>query len=375
MTPGSVLLSILVGPVVPVPLPRVALEALQEAEVTVAADGESGFSLKFALASGSPLHTLFLVAGQQLPTLRVILVSTIGGMPSVLMDGVVEKQELSPGAHPNEATLTVLGKDLTAVMDKTDKTGLPYPALPVSARVLACLASYAAYGMIPIPIPPLVPSVTSPTTEIPQHQGTDLAYLRSMAKDAGYVFYVEPGPLPGANTAYFGPEIRLGVPQPALSMNSDGFTNVQTMSFAIDGASRKLPVAYVQEPLTKLPLPVPIPDVSLASPPLGLVPPHLNGLRPVRDVAGKGLVEVLLRGLGDASSAADAVTGTGTLDVVTYGRPLRARGLVGVRGAGLAFDGLWYVKGVTSKIVPGSFTQTFRLARNGLVSTVPAIAA
>lgn len=374
MQQGNYLLSILIGPVVPVPLPRVALEALQEVEVTSSTDGESGFQLRFSLSTHSVLHTLFLIAAQQLPTLRVIIVVTIGGVPNVLMDGVVERQEVGPGGG-NEAVLTVIGKDLTAVMDKQDKTGLPYPAMPVPARVLACIAPYAMYGLTPIPIPPLMPSVSSPTSAIPLHQGTDLAYLRQMAADNGYVFYIEPGPVPGVNIAYWGPEIRLGVPQPALAINSDGFTNVQTMSFAVDSAQRKLPVVFIQEPFTKLPLPIPIPDISLSNPPLGLVPPHINGITPVRDLAGKGVIEVLLKGLGQASSAADAVTGTGTLDAVTYGRALKARGLVGVRGSGMAFDGLYFVKSVTSKIKPGAFTQSFRLARNGLVSTVPAIAA
>ena len=40
----------------------------------------------------------------------------------------------------------------------------------------------------------------------------------------------------------------------------------------------------------------------------------------------------------------------GSLDVTRYGGILKARQLVGVRGAGPAFDGLYYVKNVTHKI-------------------------
>jgi hypothetical protein len=36
--------------------------------------------------------------------------------------------------------------------------------------------------------------------------------------------------------------------------------------------------------------------------------------------------------------------GSGSLDVLRYGRVLKARQLVGVRGAGTAFDGLYYVE-------------------------------
>ena len=55
----------------------------------------------------------------------------------------------------------------------------------------------------------------------------------------------------------------------------------------------------------------------------------------------------MLLGLAEAAKSADTVTGKGSLDVVRYGRVLKPRQLVGVRGAGLAFDGLYYVSQVT----------------------------
>ena len=44
-----------------------------------------------------------------------------------------------------------------------------------------------------------------------------------------------------------------------------------------------------------------------------------------------------------------------------------------MRGAGPAFDGLYYVKSVTHKIKRGEYKQDFTLTRNGLVSTVPTV--
>ena len=80
-----------------------------------------------------------------------------------------------------------------------------------------------------------------------------------------------------------------------------------------------------------------------------------------------------MRGLAYAGRHSDAVFGTGSLDVARYGHVLRSRQLVGVRGAGEAFDGLHYVSSVTSTLTRGEFTQSFSLARNGLLSTVPAV--
>ena len=80
-----------------------------------------------------------------------------------------------------------------------------------------------------------------------------------------------------------------------------------------------------------------------------------------------------MRGLAHATQNSDSVFGNGQLDVLRYGRVLKSRGLVGVRGAGLPFDGLYYVKSVSHDIQRGSWKQGFQLARNGLLSTVPAV--
>ena len=67
------------------------------------------------------------------------------------------------------------------------------------------------------------------------------------------------------------------------------------------------------------------------------------------------------------------MTGTGSLDVLRYGRVLKARQLVGVRGAGPAFDGLHYVESVTHSIERGEYKQSFTLTRNALISNTPVV--
>ena len=85
--------------------------------------------------------------------------------------------------------------------------------------------------------------------------------------------------------------------------------------------------------------------------------------------------QAIIVGLTKAAQTSDVVTGTGSLNVLRYGRILKARQLVGVRGAGLAFDGLYYVKSVTHNLKRGEYKQSFTLARNGLISTVPQVRA
>ena len=80
-------------------------------------------------------------------------------------------------------------------------------------------------------------------------------------------------------------------------------------------------------------------------------------------------------GLAKASRTSDVVFGQGSLDVLRYGQLLNARQLVGVRGAGMAFDGLYYVSSVTTKIKRGEIKQDFKLTRNALISITPTVPA
>lgn len=371
-------LTVMVGPAVPVPLPRAVLDDLIAVEVTHTAERRTpgGFRLQFALGRRSPLHTIFLAAGGALPpVLRVLLVATIDGTPSVLMDGVVTRQEVTPGADPSRDVLSITGVDLTAVMGLIDFSGTPFPAMSVEARVAVILAKYAMFGLIPKIVPTLLFEAPMPTERIPAQKGTDLDYINTLAEEVGYVFYLEPGPLPGVTTAYFGPEIKLGVPQPALSTNMDAHTNVESLTFSLDTEQKTLPVTIVQELTTKAPLPIPLPDINPLNPLLGVVPLLARKVEYVNDSAKRSPLQAILYAMAQAAGTADGVNGKGSLDVLRYGRPLQARRLVGVRGAGPAFDGLHYVKRVTHRIRRGEYKQEFALTRNGLISTIPAVPA
>ena len=137
----------------------------------------------------------------------------------------------------------------------------------------------------------------------------------------------------------------------------------------------RLPVVFIQEQASKAPIPIAIPDVTPLNPPLGVVPPLPPKITFLNDTANLSPLAAAMRGIAYAARHSDAVFGTGSLDVARYGGVLRSRQLVGVRGAGEAFDGLHYVTSVTSTLRRGEFTQSFSLARNGLLSTVPAVPA
>ena len=370
-------LTLLVGPVVPVPVPKVAMEALTNVSIKTDSTPQmpSGFDLTFSLSTRSPLHTIFLLGAAQIPMLRVILIVTINGMPNVLMDGVMTMIQVTGGSSPGQANLTVTGEDLTKLMGSNllDLSGLPYPAMPAEARVALIIAKYAMFGLIPLVIPRFFPDIPIPTDKIPTQNGNDLQYIQQLASEAGYVFYIDPGPAPGVNMAYWGPQIKVGPPQPALNIDMDAHTNVESLNFNFRTAEKVLPIVFIQNALTKFPIPIPIPDINPLQPPLGVSGMIPTRVEVLRDTAKLSPMEAITRGLAAGSKSADAVTATGTLDVLRYGRLLKARQLVGVRGAGMAFDGLYYVQDVTTTIKRGEIKQNFTLTRNGLISITPTV--
>ena len=366
-------LTLLAGPVIPFPVPEPVLDALTQVQITTETDTPGGFQLTFTIQNKSPLQQAFLVAATRTPLMRVILIATMNLIPHVLMDGVITNQEISSGNQPGESSLTITGEDLTKIMDLQAFDGLPFPAMPDNLQVMTILAKYALFGVIPAVVPPIGFDVPIPTMRIPSQQGTDLNYILQLAEAAGYVFYIEPGPLPGTNTAYWGPQFKVGIPQPALNGDMDFDRNVDSLNFKFDSAKKELPIVMVHNALTKIPIPIPIPDINPLQPPLGLVGPPVTKLSMLKTTAKLSPAQALNKGLSEASESMDAVTGSGSLNVSRYGRFLKARGLVGVRGAGLAFDGLYYVDSVTTTIKRGECKQSFQLTRNGLVSITPLV--
>lgn len=377
---NAVHLSLLIGPIIPLPVPAMLIDALEEVTVTSASEGASGFQLHFKVNSKSELNTLFLIAvgnntSPGTPPLRVVLIVTLGGRPQPLFDGVLTNVEVQAGQNRQPGSITITGEDLTKVMDLIDLSGMPYPAMPIEARVALICAKYAAFGIIPLPIPSFFTDVPIPIERIPAQQGTDLAYIRQLAEEVGHVFYIEPGEVPLTNIAYFGPEIKVGPPQPALNIDMDAHTNVESLNFSFDPTKGVLPVVFIQNQMTRVPIPIPIPNLNPLQPPLGVLSTPLANIKMMKDTAKMNPMQAISAGLAEAKKSQDAVTATGSLDVLRYGRILRPRKLVGVRGAGVAYDGLYYVSSVTSTLARGKFTQSFNLSRNGLISITPTVPA
>lgn len=367
-------LTLMAGPGVAVPVPKPLIDALVSAEVTESATGRSGFQLTFTLADDSILQTFFLLAASSpIPLLRVVLMANFGGLPQVVIDGIVMHHEVVPDAMQGSSRLVVTGEDLCALMDLIDFSGLPYPGMSPDVRVLVILAKYAAFGVVPNVVPMLIPEVDVPVVRTPAQKSTDFSYVQDLAKDCGYVFYMVPGPMPGVSQAYWGPQVRIGAPQPCLNVNLDAWTNVERLDLQYEPKNSVLPIVYSQDQTTKAVFPIPIPPVTPFNPPLGLAMPPPQKVEQMKDTAKLPIGQALMQGMARAVQSADVVTGKGTLDVLRYGSILRSRSLVGMRGAGLAFDGMYFVDSTTHHLKPGEYKQDFVLKRNALIANTPVV--
>lgn len=370
-------LTILIGPTVPAPAPAFLADALQSVEVTHRDTGRSGFQITFQVGRSGlaglidyPLFTTPLLRTFN----RVILVVTVDVTPRVLIDGIITHQQLSPSDQPGQSTVTITGEDVSVMMDLEERSA-EHPAQDETIIANKLILSYAQFGLIPMVMPPPVVDPPIPIDRVPVQQGTDFGFLNEMAGRFGYVFYVIPGPAPFTNTAYWGPPVRLGVPQSALTVNMGAETNVDSFDVRFNAMDPTLVEGQVQDRLTNQSIPVQ--TFASLRPPLAAFPAWLVNQPNVRRTqfrqSGVNMVEAYARAQGQTDASIDAVVAEGNLDVSRYGNLLQPRALVGVRGAGYSYDGFWYVKSVTHSLRRGSYRQRFTLTREGLGSTTPVV--
>ncbi len=370
-------LTLLIGPTVAVPAPLMLTQALQRVEVTHSDEGQSGFQITFQVGRSGPFDLLdYPLLNNPLlrPFNRVILIVTFNAIPRVLMDGIITRQQLSPASEPGASTLTVTGEDVSVMMDLEEKSA-EHPAQDETLIALKLIASYAQYGLIPMVFPPMMIDPPIPIERVPVQQGTDLQYLKQIAERHAYVFYITPGPVPFTNTAYWGPPVRVGLPQRALSVNLGGETNVAGISFNNNGLGPTTVSGNVQDRMTNQSMPVR--TFASLRPPLAALPAWLVNQPNVRSTqfrqSGVNAMQAMARAQARTDRSTDAVTADGELDTLRYNDLLQARGLVGLRGVGYSYDGFWYVKRVTHLIEREKYQQRFSLTREGLGSTTPAV--
>lgn len=363
-------LTILIGESVPRPVPFEFSEALKDVEVNHRDDGPSGFQLRYQVGRSGlfDLRDYGLLSNPLLKLFnRVIIIVRFAIVPQVLMDGIITNIQLTPNEKPGEDILTITGEDVSVMMDLEEQSR-PYPVLPDYAAVLKVIGNYMQYGLVP-PEPPISPEALKPVNpleQIRQQPGnvTDRAYLKSLAEMYGFMFYLTPGPVPGVNRVHWGPPERLALPQCALSVKMGSFSTVDSINFQLNGMSAQS-VGYTEQGKSD--------KVSSPSPDRR-IPPLVRNVTDAR--RSTTLTGFSCRAAAQAQGTVDrsfdnTLTATGELNVIRYNGILNPRTLVGLRGVGDTYDGLYYVKNVSHKISKGHYGQSFTLTREGTGTLSP----
>jgi len=356
------------GSTVPLPVPYDLIKSITNVTVTNDADQGDGFQITVGMAKGNAGEFDALASGALDLFNRVVIGVLIGLQPEVLIDGIITNHELAPSDEPGRSTLTVTGKDVSIMMDLEEKDASfeNQPDFMIATRIIA---TYAQYGLVPV----ITPTTDVPIMiqRIPRQSETDLQFIRRLARANGFIFYVEPLTF-GANTAYFGVENRLGIPQSAITIGMGSWTNAKSLRFSNDGLAPVSTEGSFVEPISKSDIPIPsLP--SLRIPPLAAKPTPARRKVILRETANADPSQAVTTAVATVTRTPEAVTGSGEVDTERYGAILRARRLVGVRGVGLSYDGFYYVRSVTHNISLGGYTQRFSLSREGTGALLPAV--
>jgi hypothetical protein len=382
-------LTLLIGPTIAVPAPQPITEALSSVEITHNESGPSTGTLTFRVGRSSTMEIDYALLANPLlrPFNRVVLMVTFNVIPQVLFDGFITQVQLSPGNDPGATTLVLTVDDVSVMMDLEDKrvTHIAQDETTIANLILLGYMTYLAFP--PVVLPPTAIDFPPPTVRIPAQAGTDRAYLNEMAGRYNYVFYVTPGPLPNQNRAYWGPQERGIIPQRALSVNMASESNVDQINFSYNALAPTVVIDDVQP--SDIPSPQPLPvilPVSTLLPPLAPLQspmanlPHVRrsrlsgGAGQIPSRGGVSYAQAWAQAAAIVNNAAqEALQATGTLDALRYGDLLQPRGIVGLRGAGLSHDGLYYVKSVSHSIRIGEYKQRFTLTREGLGPITPLV--
>lgn len=342
------------------PAPYQVVSALQDVEVQNNDEERDGFQITFSLGRERRAQDFSLFKEGLLdPPNRLSIVVFIRGRRQVLINGVITRHQAMPSNEPGLSQLRVTGED----------TGLQL-SLETRVETHANLNDSGIVGKLLDNYDDLRADVKATSTtpseveRTPSQHHKDLDYIMALARRNGFIFFTEPTDQPGISTAYWGPRDRQGLSiQPALSVNMGSFTNVENISFNFDSLEPVEPTLSILDPITKSSIPIPMPDLPLEQ----LSSQAAEPLRKERlsGVAKLNPIQAGLRLLQEALGSADAVRAEGELDTLSYGRALRSRRRVDLRGAGRSHDGTYYVKKVTHRIKRGEYKQSFTLVRQG----------
>ncbi|HZR27435.1 MAG TPA: hypothetical protein VFA71_01540 [Terriglobales bacterium] len=381
---GGVTYTVLMG-LPPVPIPPPLLDALQKIEVETSTEMASVFRLRFGMArTDFGDWDVIMPQYEELffrPMTPVQIRVKVGiEIPKAVINGYVTHQQVIYDDEGGASAMEISGMDATMVMNLQEKV-VPWP-MPNDGAIAAAI--FGQYGIVPR-VSPSLPFNLDPTDTTVQ-RGTDIRFLRRLAQRNGFECYVQPQPQTGIDFGYFGPPTNIpGMQEAVLNIKMGADTNVSEFKIRYDMMKPTTALSAGMDVMTRTPT-----FALSVTPPI--TPPPTGGLYPlgvpmgVQDATVRALagahpppmvlpaqtgqmalpaLTVVTQAIANRSSWAVVAEGTLGADVGV----LLAGATVNIRGAGLAFNGAYYLTRVSHNFDCGAYTQKFEARRNAVGMT------
>lgn len=289
-----------------------------------------------------------------------------------VFDGYVTAVNVSLGSQPGDTYVVVSALDTSVLLSLEEKVAT-WPNLADSDIVQQIVSGYGV---------PVQPDATATVhqendTTIVQ-RGTDIQFVRELARRNGFEFYFETDRDSGDVTAYFRQPRLDGTPQPDLAIQFGEESNLRSFSVRLNG-QRPLSVKTQQIDVKANSVNrAQVSDTQLAK--LGendlntLVGEPLGQLVTPKDALAQMLVlgpptsdATELQTIAQAARDESGwfISASGEINSDAYQTVLRPHRLVLVKGAGTQYSGKYYVTQVIHRMESnGSYVQKFEARRN-----------
>ena len=337
------------------------LAAIQQIEVEDHADMADMLRMRISISANDRCTAWTVIDDDLFPRLgKIKVLVTVG---SALAEPLIEAYIIETNANfqnqPGQSVLNVVAMDATVLLNlqQAVKSWADMSDSDIAEDI------FRAHNFQPV-----VEATDVTRQDVDQsttQRGTDLQFLRQLATRNGYEVYVEANPLTGIIEGHFHPPLLDQPDQGILSVNFRDETNVNSFTARFD----------MLRPTTAQVTGVDTGDLSdqqaqsdsTSERELG----NQSALSPDRQrrvllthtgLSKAGELQTYAQSVVDRSSL--AITAEGELNTVAYGKVLRAKRPVKVRGAGTQFNGTYYVQRVLHTLTGDGYTQHFTLERN-----------
>ncbi|MEJ2541224.1 MAG: contractile injection system protein, VgrG/Pvc8 family [Gemmatimonadota bacterium] len=348
------------------PAPSAVVDAVQSIEVESSVDVASVFRLRLGVRQSSTGDWTLMEHDTFQPLTPVtIRVANARGIPEALINGYVTHKTARYSDDPSASVLEVTGMDATVLMNLEEKV-TAWPNMSDSAIASAIFAQYTLVARTGSTSPQLVEPEGTTT-----QRGTDIRFLRRLARRNGFLCYVQPEATTGLDQGFFqAPDLSAGRPDAVINAGMGSDSNVRDLSLSYDMLRPTSVQASGLDISTKAVQRAPAPSATRT--PMG-AEPALQRVTPTPVVrpAGTGLVQsgelqAAAQSIADESSMALQARGSLTAGVGI----LHAGGILNIRGVGRLFNGSYFVTRVTHRISrENGHEQEFTAVRNAVTMT------